>query len=380
MKSIPAAITTHIAGDLTTLATCWVLTRTDGVAYYFTDHDADISITDTSNGVDGTYESSTGYTASSISSNLDLAVDNLDINGLMASSSINEADIVAGLYDNAEVKIFMVNWQSPDDGIVKLRRGWLGELELRDQIYVAEMRGMAQAMQQPNGRTFGPDCDAQIGDDRCKVRTDPPEWAATTVYTERLDKDAGTGSVVKPSSENGRHFKCSTPGTSGVSEPSWDTTIGNTTNDGTVVWTTIRALTVTGVVTLTADSSKTITGITQANPGVVTATAHGFSNGDEIYLSGIGGMTEMNGTVQTITNVTTDTFEIVDTTTYTAYTSGGTADKHVQTSETLTWTGEFDTPARFDTDQFRAEFLYYRDSDKEAVFNLQSLSVVGLKL
>ena len=76
----------------------------------------------------------------------------------------------------------------------------------------------------------------------------------------------------------------------------------------------------------------TITGITQANPGVVTDTAHGYSNGDTVYLSNIAGMTQLNQRYATIANVTTNTYTLVDmygvpinTTGYGAYTSGGSA-------------------------------------------------------
>jgi len=83
---------------------------------------------------------------------------------------------------------------------------------------------------------------------------------------------------------------------------------------------------------LVLEPDITITGITQANPGVITATAHGLSNGDQVYLTEIGGMTELNSNTlyYTVANKTANTFEIqdrdgtnVDTTSYTAYTSGG---------------------------------------------------------
>lgn len=81
-------------------------------------------------------------------------------------------------------------------------------------------------------------------------------------------------------------------------------------------------------------SSKAISGITAANPGVITATSHGFSDGDEVYLAGIVGMTQLNGRFVRVANKTTHTFEIVDlfdnninTTSFTAYSSGGTATK-----------------------------------------------------
>jgi len=79
-------------------------------------------------------------------------------------------------------------------------------------------------------------------------------------------------------------------------------------------------------------TSRTITGITQANPGVVTATAHGFENGDEVYLDDIVGMTQLNDKRVRVANTAANTFELQDldgnninTTSYTAYSSGGTA-------------------------------------------------------
>lgn len=110
--------------------------------------------------------------------------------------------------------------------------------------------------------------------------------------------------------------------------------------------------TVTGIVTLTADSSASIANITNANPGVVTTgTAHGFSNGDKIWITGVNGMTQVNNTLFTIAGASGSTFNLgVDTSGYNAYTSGGTAWKYVQPGETLDWTGEFDVPVRFDVD------------------------------
>jgi len=75
------------------------------------------------------------------------------------------------------------------------------------------------------------------------------------------------------------------------------------------------------------NATQTITNITQANPAVVTVASHGYSNGDDVWINSVVGMTEVNGRRFRIANVTTNTFELsgVDSTGYTAYTSGGTA-------------------------------------------------------
>ena len=79
-------------------------------------------------------------------------------------------------------------------------------------------------------------------------------------------------------------------------------------------------------------SAKTITAITKANPGVLTSNSHGFSNGDEVFIDSVGGMTELNGRNYLIANSTTNTFTLTDlfgvavnTTNFTTFTSGGTA-------------------------------------------------------
>jgi len=79
------------------------------------------------------------------------------------------------------------------------------------------------------------------------------------------------------------------------------------------------------------ESAKNVTAITRANPGVITSAGHGFNNGDWVFASSIGGMTEFNGLTWIVHNKTTNTFQltdlfgnIVDTTSFLAFTSGGT--------------------------------------------------------
>ncbi len=113
----------------------------------------------------------------------------------------------------------------------------------------------------------------------------------------------------------------------------------------------------TGLVSWTPSASRGIAAISKANPGVVqTTTPHPWSNGDEVYLAGIGGMTELNGRVVTITVIDEDEFSIgINTSAFTTYTTSGTVAKYVQSNQLVTWAGEFDVPARFESDEFDAE-------------------------
>lgn len=85
------------------------------------------------------------------------------------------------------------------------------------------------------------------------------------------------------------------------------------------------------------DSAKTISAITQANPGVLTSTSHGYSNGDELFLSNSSAMTELTSRNYLVANVTTNTFTLtdlfgnaIDTTSFTAFDSGVTTSRLFQ--------------------------------------------------
>ena len=103
MKTLPDGMQAHLDGGATTLCWCWRLTRDDGVVQGFTDHDRDLSF----DGV--TYEAVSGFSASQIESGLGLAVDNLTLSGALSSATLNEADLAAGMYDNAAIHIWREN-------------------------------------------------------------------------------------------------------------------------------------------------------------------------------------------------------------------------------------------------------------------------------
>ncbi len=95
-----------------------------------------------------------------------------------------------------------------------------------------------------------------------------------------------------------------------------------------------------GIVT---ETGKTISGATKANPVVITATSHGFSNGDHVIIGSVAGMVELNGVTGIVANKTTNTFELTDvdgtninSTAFTTYTSGGTASRIVEITTTYT--------------------------------------------
>ena len=75
-------------------------------------------------------------------------------------------------------------------------------------------------------------------------------------------------------------------------------------------------------IVITTSTLKTITDATNADPIVITSAAHGYETGDSIFISGVLGNTNANGTF-TITKVDDNSFSLDESEGNAAYTSGG---------------------------------------------------------
>jgi uncharacterized phage protein (TIGR02218 family) len=172
MKSLPPALAAHLATGATTLAWCWRLTRGDGTRLGFTDHDRNLAFDGT------TFEAASGFTATDIKDAVGLAVDNLEVSSALRSDALNEDDLAAGLYDDAAIEIWRVNWADPAQRVL-MRSGSLGEVARSGLAFTAEVRGLAHYLQQPKGRLYQYGCDADLGDVRCTVDLDDPAFRGT---------------------------------------------------------------------------------------------------------------------------------------------------------------------------------------------------------
>jgi uncharacterized phage protein (TIGR02218 family) len=162
MRNIPLALQTKLDSGVTTLCRCFVLTRRDGVVQGFTDHDEGIIL----NGV--TCRAGTGLSASEATARLGLAVDGAEMSGALADEGLTEADLAAGRYDAAKVETWLVDWSDPVLHVL-LSTATLGDVRREGAAFVAEMRGLADALAQESGRLYTASCSADLGDPRCGI-------------------------------------------------------------------------------------------------------------------------------------------------------------------------------------------------------------------
>lgn len=156
-------MTDWIQPELTSIALCWRLDRRDGVALGFTSHDRDLM-------VEGLrYAAAPGMLPSAISLSDGFDVDTLDISGALTSDAITDADLQAGRWDGAWVRLFAVDWEQPEAGTLPLARGELGDVGSRDGAFTAELRGPTALLERPAVEYTSPECRAELGDRRCRV-------------------------------------------------------------------------------------------------------------------------------------------------------------------------------------------------------------------
>lgn len=163
MRTLSTEMTAHLAEAVTTLAWCWIIRRRDGVILGFTTHDRPLE-------VDGvTCRPASAFTPSAVAASNGLNVDDLEVAGALDHAAITAADLRAGRYDHAAVEISLVNWADPDAGRIVLRSGTLGEVTHADGRFTAEIRGLADRLQQNVGAVYSPECRADLGDRQCGV-------------------------------------------------------------------------------------------------------------------------------------------------------------------------------------------------------------------
>jgi uncharacterized phage protein (TIGR02218 family) len=179
MRDIPAELSARLVSGVTTLAHVWRVTRRDGQAYAFTDHDRPLAF-------DGLIcEPMTGVSAGAVEKSLGLGVDTASVAGALSSAAITEGDLARGLWAGARVDLYRVDWSEPALR-THMFAGRIGEVRRGVQAFEAELRGLQAPFNVPVGRVFSRFCDADLGDARCGKAIDGPAFRGEGVVSEVL--------------------------------------------------------------------------------------------------------------------------------------------------------------------------------------------------
>jgi uncharacterized phage protein (TIGR02218 family) len=161
--SVSAPLEAHLQGEVTTTCRLWKVTRDDLQVFGYTDNVEDVLYL----GV--TYKSAEGGNLTSIESKGDMSVDNMDIETIFTDGGITESDLYAGLWNGARIDVMLVNYLDLTMGHMLLKRGRIGDVQARGGKFIAELRGLSQALQQSIGDVYQPTCRVDLGSTKCGV-------------------------------------------------------------------------------------------------------------------------------------------------------------------------------------------------------------------
>lgn len=172
-----------LSQEVTTFAVCSKLSLKNGQILGFTNYNEDIIYS----GI--TYNAKSGFSLTAISSKAGLNVDNLDIEGMLSSDLISEKDLNAGIYDNGEIEVFLINYNNPNEGRLMLRKGWIGEVEIKNGQFTAEIRGLTQKLSSSIGELFSKNCRAEFCDDKCGLNIPFVSGTVSSITDNRTFSD-----------------------------------------------------------------------------------------------------------------------------------------------------------------------------------------------
>lgn len=173
MRELDIGFANHIGSGATTLATCWRITRADGVVLGFTDHDEALTF-------DGTdFEPAHGLDGGEKAAKLGAQVDASEISGVVHADAVDENDILLGRFDGASVETFRVNWRDPTQRHL-MRLDTIGEISRIDGVFRMELRSAQHALNVAKGNFYQSFCGTNLGAAPCGIDLEQSAFKTTT--------------------------------------------------------------------------------------------------------------------------------------------------------------------------------------------------------
>ncbi len=173
MRKFPEAFRERLQAGTAKTCLCWKLSRADMRIVAVTDHDRPVEF-------DGQrYEPGAALEAVDLTTTLGLAPAPATARGALSSAAITAQDLRAGLWDEARIDVYRVDWDRPQFG-VHVWAGRFSEIRHGPGGFEAGLVSLKADLERPVGRRFGRRCDAVLGDARCGVDLSAPDLPVQT--------------------------------------------------------------------------------------------------------------------------------------------------------------------------------------------------------
>ena len=166
MKDFSPAMLEALDDPLIVMGTHTVITRRDGLALRFVDLDEPLIIDGHTHYPNG----STERTAIRLS--VGVGSDTTELRGILSSESFSRTDLLSGLFDYADLSVFLAFIGRPDLPVMPMVRGRFGEMEVDLGEYKIQVSSVTHAFTHNLGVSTSPTCRRLLGDAQCRVNLD----------------------------------------------------------------------------------------------------------------------------------------------------------------------------------------------------------------
>lgn len=152
-----------VDGELTSVALCWRVERSDGAGIALTSHDRPLVL----GGV--RHEPAPGMMPAAITRARGIEPHSGEVAGALSSDALRSIDLALGRWDGASVRLSAVDWTDPNAEPIALLGGEIGSVNIADEGFSADLRGAAARLEEPVCPATSAECRAQFGDKQCRV-------------------------------------------------------------------------------------------------------------------------------------------------------------------------------------------------------------------
>ena len=156
-------MTSIVDGELTSVAMCWRLERSDGAGLALTSHDQVVR----SEGIN--YQPEPGIAPAAVTRTIGLEPHFSEVAGALSSESLETIDLALGRWDGARVRLAAVDWRDSETAAIQLIGGAIGSVSIDGDGFTADLLGAAAKLDEPVCPATSAECRAEFGDEQCRV-------------------------------------------------------------------------------------------------------------------------------------------------------------------------------------------------------------------
>jgi uncharacterized phage protein (TIGR02218 family) len=176
-----------VDGELTSLALCWRLERSDGAGIALTSHDEAVLSEQT------LHQPQPGMIPAAVTRRLGIDAQSAEVAGAVSSEALDSGDLAVGRWDGASVTLTAVDWQDTSAAAIQLLRGEIGSVSIDGESFSADLQGAAARLDAPVCPATSAECRAEFGDKSCRI-----DLAGRTIIAHVVSTDGGQLTLDQP--------------------------------------------------------------------------------------------------------------------------------------------------------------------------------------